>query len=141
MLLAFMTGMSPIEIAWHLAAGAAVLVLTFVMFSRGWVGGGDAKLAAATALWFGFAHLLDYLLYASIFGGVLTLALIQFRMLPLPAPARSTRVDRSAASARRRRALRNCARGRGAIGLSAHRVDGRARSLTTRLPLAAGNPA
>ncbi len=54
------------------------------MFTRGWIGGGDAKLAAATALWFGFDHLLPYLLYASLFGGVLTLVLIQFRMAPLP---------------------------------------------------------
>ena len=85
-LLAVLTGMSPVAVAWHFAAGAAVLALTFVMFSCGWVGGGDAKLAAATALWFGFAHLLDYLVYASVLGGALTLALIQFRMLPLPAP-------------------------------------------------------
>jgi len=85
LVLAVMTGMSPIDVGWHFAAGAVVLVLTFVMFSLGWVGGGDAKLAAATALWLGFAHLLDYLIYASILGGVLTLALIQFRMLPLPA--------------------------------------------------------
>jgi len=82
--LAVLTGMSLAAIGWHVAAGAAVLVISFVLFSCGWVGGGDAKLAAATALWFGFAHLLDYLLYASIFGGALTLALIQFRLLPLP---------------------------------------------------------
>lgn len=36
-------------------------------------------------MWFGFAHLLEYLLYASIFGGALTLMLLQFRTLPLPA--------------------------------------------------------
>ena len=83
-LLALLIGMSPAAIGWHLGAGAAVLVIGFALFSFGWVGGGDAKLAAATALWFGFSHLFDYLLYASIFGGVLTLALIQFRMLPLP---------------------------------------------------------
>ena len=82
--LAVLTGMSPAAIGWHLGAGAALLVVGFGLFSFGWVGGGDAKLAAATALWFGFAHLPDYLLYASIFGGALTLALIQFRMLPLP---------------------------------------------------------
>jgi prepilin peptidase CpaA len=82
--LAVLTGMSPAAIGWHVGAGAAVLVVGFGLFSCGWVGGGDAKLAAATALWFGFAHLLDYLLYASIFGGALTLVLIQFRMLPLP---------------------------------------------------------
>ncbi|HZR62790.1 MAG TPA: prepilin peptidase [Xanthobacteraceae bacterium] len=83
-LLALLTGMSPAAVGWHLGAGAVVLVISFGLFSFGWIGGGDAKLASATALWFGFAHLLDYLLYASIFGGALTLLLIQFRMLPLP---------------------------------------------------------
>ena len=69
----------------HLAAAALVLTIAFTCFAFGWIGGGDAKLAAATALWFGFDYLLDYLLYASLFGGVLTLLLIQFRLLPLPA--------------------------------------------------------
>jgi prepilin peptidase CpaA len=61
-----------------------VLVIVFIFFSRGWIGGGDAKLAAATALWLGFAHLPDYLIYASLFGGALTLLIVQFRALPLP---------------------------------------------------------
>jgi prepilin peptidase CpaA len=82
--LALLTGTDAVEIASHFAAGAVVLIVAFTLFSRGWIGGGDAKLAAATALWFGFAHLLDYLLYASIFGGVLTVLLVWFRMLPLP---------------------------------------------------------
>ena len=68
----------------HLGAAALVLVFAFIFFSRGWIGGGDAKLAAATALWFGFGHLLDYLIYASLFGGALTLLLLQFRRWPLP---------------------------------------------------------
>ena len=84
-LLALTTGMSVHDIGMHLAAGAVVLTIAFGCFSQGWIGGGDAKLAAATALWFGFDYLLQYLLYASIFGGVLTLLLIQFRLLPLPA--------------------------------------------------------
>jgi prepilin peptidase CpaA len=84
-LLAVLTGMSVNGMLLHLGAGAAVLVVGFVLFSCGWIGGGDAKLAAATALWFGFGHLFDYLIYSSIFGGALTLALIQFRLLPLPA--------------------------------------------------------
>jgi prepilin peptidase CpaA len=58
--------------------------VAFGCFAQGWIGGGDAKLAAATALWFGFDHLFDYLLYASLFGGALTIMLIQFRMLPMP---------------------------------------------------------
>jgi prepilin peptidase CpaA len=84
LLLTLMTGMSLAAFGWHLAAGALVLAITFGFFTQGWIGGGDAKLAAATALWFGFDHLFDYLTYASIFGGLLTLLLIQFRRLPLP---------------------------------------------------------
>ena len=45
------------------APALAVLVVTFVFFARGWIGGGDAKLAAATALWLGFDQLLNYLIY------------------------------------------------------------------------------
>jgi prepilin peptidase CpaA len=83
-LLALITGMSLATLGMHLAAATLVLVIAFIFFSQGWIGGGDAKLAAATALWFGFAHLLDYLLYASLFGGVMTVLLLQFRRLMLP---------------------------------------------------------
>jgi prepilin peptidase CpaA len=85
LLLAVVTGISLAAFGWHLAACAVVLTIAFGCYSRGWIGGGDAKLAAATALWFGFTYLLDYLVYASLFGGFLTLLLIQFRHLPLPA--------------------------------------------------------
>ncbi len=84
-LLAVMTGMSASDAALHLGAGGAVLLAGFVLFGCGWIGGGDAKLAAATALWLGFAHLFDYLIYASLLGGALTVAIIQFRKWPLPA--------------------------------------------------------
>jgi prepilin peptidase CpaA len=84
-LLVIVTGMSLHAAGMHVAAAAIVLVVAFVFFSQGWIGGGDAKLAAATALWFGFDYLLDYLIYASLFGGALTLAIIQFRKIPLPA--------------------------------------------------------
>jgi prepilin peptidase CpaA len=67
------------------AAGVAVLAITFTFFSLGWIGGGDAKLAAVTAMWLGFDHLLNYAVYASLFGGVLTFAVIRFRVVPLPA--------------------------------------------------------
>jgi prepilin peptidase CpaA len=83
-LLTLITGMSLQAIGMHLAASAVVLAVAFIFFSQGWIGGGDAKLAAVTALWFGFDHLLDYLIYASLFGGALTLAILQFRKLPLP---------------------------------------------------------
>src|SRR5436305_2006799 len=83
--LAVYAGMSGTEILLHLGAGGVVLLLAFGLFARGWIGGGDAKLAAATALWLGFDHLLDYLFYASLLGGAMTLLLIQFRLRPLPA--------------------------------------------------------
>ena len=84
LVLALLSGMGLYDILSHLAAGATVLVIAFGCFAMGWVGGGDAKVAAAAALWFGFGHLLNYLLYASLFGGALTLLLLQFRQWPLP---------------------------------------------------------
>ncbi|MEA2758736.1 MAG: prepilin peptidase CpaA [Methylobacteriaceae bacterium] len=75
----------PIEaIASHVGCGLAVLAGTFVLFAMGWVGGGDAKLAAATALWLGFEHLADYGLVAALIGGALTLTILQLRKLPMP---------------------------------------------------------
>ena len=84
--LALLGGMGLYDILAHAAAGATVLALAFVCFAMGWVGGGDAKMAAAVALWFGFGHMLDYLVYASLFGGALTLLLLQLRQWPLPYP-------------------------------------------------------
>lgn len=68
----------------HLSCGLAVLVATFALFARGWIGGGDAKLAAATALWFGWGQLADYGLVTSLIGGALTLAILALRRQPLP---------------------------------------------------------
>jgi len=82
--LTLLMGMSLPAIGWHMAAAGLVLLVSFIFFWRGWIGGGDAKLAAATTLWLGFDHLLDYMVYASLFGGALTLLLLQFRKLPLP---------------------------------------------------------
>jgi prepilin peptidase CpaA len=84
MALALLGGMGLPDILSHVGAGATVLVAAFICFAFGWVGGGDAKVAAAAALWFGFGHLLNYLVYASLFGGALTLLLLQFRQWPLP---------------------------------------------------------
>src|SRR3981081_4263482 len=84
--LALLSGMGFYDILSHICAGATVLTVAFACFAFGWVGGGDAKVAAAAALWFGFGHLLNYLVYASLFGGALTLLLLQFRQWPLPYP-------------------------------------------------------
>ena len=51
----------------------------------GWIGGGDAKLAAATTFWLGFGVTLPYLIDASLIGGVMTLVILNVRRMPLPA--------------------------------------------------------
>ena len=84
-LMAALIGMSLADIMSHVGAGFVVLAVTFTLFACGWIGGGDAKLAASTALWLGFGPLMEYLLTASIFGGALTLFIMRFRLMPLPA--------------------------------------------------------
>ena len=75
----------PLEtIGSHASAGLAMLVLTFVMYRFAWIGGGDAKLAAATALWLGWDLLAQYGLVASLIGGALTLAILELRRHDLP---------------------------------------------------------
>src|SRR5258708_12771461 len=52
--LALVSGMHMTDVLLHVAAACIVLVVAFGFFTQGWIGGGDAKLAAATALWLGF---------------------------------------------------------------------------------------
>jgi len=82
--LALACGLGTQAILWHLAAGLLVLAAGFVLYARGLAGGGDAKLAAAIALWFGFDRLVDYALLSALLGGALTIAILGFRLLPLP---------------------------------------------------------
>lgn len=84
-LFALLAGMSPAQAGWHGLAGAIGLGVGFALFALGHVGGGDAKLFAAIALWLGFDNLIEFALIASLFGGALALALISLRRLPLPA--------------------------------------------------------
>jgi len=84
-LFAVTSGMSAGVLTAHLAAGLMGLVMGFSLFAFGFVGGGDAKLFACVALWFGLSDLLSYAITASIFGGALTLGLLFFRKFPLPA--------------------------------------------------------
>src|SRR3954468_2868738 len=86
LVLALFGGMGLHEFLLHLGAGAAVLVVAFACFAIGQVGGGDAKIAACVGLWFGFGHILDFLLFASLFGGAMTLLLLYARQWPLPHP-------------------------------------------------------
>ena len=84
LVLAPFSGMGLYDFLMHLAAGATVLTVAFACFAIGQVGGGDAKIASCVALWFGFGHIMDFLLFASLFGGALTLLVLYFRQWPLP---------------------------------------------------------
>jgi prepilin peptidase CpaA len=78
------TEMTWLDVASHIAAGLLILVVGIGMFARGWIGGGDAKLAAVAALWLGFDQLFVYLIMASFVGGLLASTLLFFRSLALP---------------------------------------------------------
>jgi prepilin peptidase CpaA len=84
MLLAPLSGMPWQDYAWHLGAGLAVLAVTFTLFAIGGMGGGDAKLLAATAVWMGFGPVLvEYMVYSAVFGGFLTIFILLYRRSPL----------------------------------------------------------
>ena len=131
------------DILMHLGAGAAVLAVAFACFAMGWVGGGDAKVAAGAALWFGFGHLLDYLVYASLFGGVLTLLLLQFRQWPLALPAGRPGLAAQTARQGKRHSLRHRARDRRVDDLPGDGMDqgGRPDALRHSLIAPRGKPA
>ena len=77
---AFLVGMPFADIGAHLLAGLLCLGVTFGLFAVGGMGGGDAKLIAATVLWFGPSMpTVEYLLYSALIGGGLTIALLVMR--------------------------------------------------------------
>lgn len=82
--LAFFVQLSWNDIGMAAAAAAIVLAISFAFFAFGWIGGGDAKLVSATMLWVGFGLMLQYLIYAALLGGALTLIILALRRYPLP---------------------------------------------------------
>lgn len=76
---AFAVGLPWPVLAQHAAVGGIALLIGVAMFSLNWIGGGDAKLFSAAALWLGVPALPGYLLWTAIAGGVLTVALLAAR--------------------------------------------------------------
>lgn len=60
----------------HILVGLTFFAAGFAMFAFGWLGGGDAKLMAATALWWQWDDAIIYILYTTMIGGALALALV-----------------------------------------------------------------
>lgn len=81
--LAVWSGMPLALIGNHVSAGLLALAVGIGFFARGWIGGGDAKLCAATALWIGWDLLFEYVLVSTLLGGLLTLAILSFRNTPI----------------------------------------------------------
>jgi len=61
----------------HLLVGCTVFLFGFAVFAGGWLGGGDAKLMAATAFWWQWTDLLQYVFLTTIAGGVMLHKLIK----------------------------------------------------------------
>ena len=79
--MALASGMSGEAILWHCLAGIVVLVVGFGLFSSGFIGGCDAKLLAAAALWIGWAHLPPFLVFTALAGGVLVILMKAWQLL------------------------------------------------------------
>jgi prepilin peptidase CpaA len=63
---------------------AAVLAVGTFAFGRGWMGGGDIKLLAASSLWFNLSDGWRLLVAIAIAGGIETLLIMVLRRLPWP---------------------------------------------------------
>ena len=92
---ALITGLPGLGVLQHIGVAALVLAAGFGLFLPGWIGGGDAKFAAAAALWMGPGGTVPFLAIAAILGGFLTIAVLLFRRQALPlALARIDWIDR-----------------------------------------------
>ncbi|PDT03940.1 peptidase [Rhizobium chutanense] len=79
-LLAPLSGLGWEMIGMHLAAAAIVFCICFALFAFNVMGGGDAKLLSATALWFGLNESLVFLMTdVAMIGGLITLLILLVR--------------------------------------------------------------
>ncbi len=79
-LVAPFSGLTLGEFGWHVAAAGLVFAACFGLFALNVMGGGDAKLLSAAAIWFGFNHsLFEFLAYTGYLGGVLTIMVMLVR--------------------------------------------------------------
>ena len=76
---AAVSGASLPAISLCLATGAGALLMGMGMFAAGWIGGGDAKLFAASALWIGWPAAMPFMLATGLAGGALTMGILALR--------------------------------------------------------------
>ncbi len=76
---ALAAGLPLSTIGLHVGIGVAVLAAGMAMFALRWIGGGDAKMFAAAALWMGWPAVMDFVLWTALTGGMLAMALMSLR--------------------------------------------------------------
>ena len=76
---AFAAGLTMNGLGLHLAVGMAGFAAAVAMFALGWIGGGDAKLFAASALWLGWPAAGAFALVTGLAGGALAVGLLAMR--------------------------------------------------------------
>lgn len=81
-----LTASRTLDLPMHLAVGAIVLVVTFGLFAMNWLGGGDAKLMSALALWAGPPHVIAFIFWVGLLGGLMAVALLALKQLVLQLP-------------------------------------------------------
>lgn len=78
--IALMSGMPLPMIGMHLLASMIVFGLCFTLFALNIMGGGDAKLLSAAAIWFGFdSSLTAFMVYVGFAGGLVTFFILMVR--------------------------------------------------------------
>jgi len=81
---AFVIGLSPLEVGLHFGVALLVLAAGMAMFALRIIGGGDAKVMAAASLWLGAAALMPFLIWTAILGGAFSLVLMLGRTWASP---------------------------------------------------------
>ncbi len=83
---------SPMQVVQSLIAATILLLLLLVIYTRGFIGGGDVKLLVALAIGLPLMGVIQLLTVTALAGGVLALVHLMMRVLPYPrlAPAGSS---------------------------------------------------
>lgn len=91
---ALLSGMTLASLGVHLAFGAGVLLVCFFLFQANILGGGDAKLIAAIALWTGGGAFAPFAFGTAIAGGALALTIYMARKWLSPSETRPAFLNR-----------------------------------------------
>lgn len=89
LIVAPIAGMPMKQMLMHFGVGAVALLICMVLFQLRLLGGGDAKLLAAASLWVGYEQFAPFIVWVTVFGGLLAVLILAYRNSPataLPLP-------------------------------------------------------